>query len=155
MSVRSDECLSKILLQLKIQAIIVKDYWPLKGLLGSRISLCLCSIVFVFIRENNWRRFPLVLKGINADNYPRHSSLIKLISIIVQVKAHNEALSSSHWPNARLPQRFWDFVLFGRRGEVISVALVFIYGLVQFVLCVRTMGLFGAISSEKNNIVEE
>lgn len=159
MSVHSDECLSKILLQLKFQAIILKDYWPLKGLLGSHIFLCLCSIVFIFIRENNWRGFPLVLEGINTDNYPLHSSLIKLISIIVQVKAHFEALSSSHWPTPPLPlplpQCFLDFILSADMGRLFwllcqpvvlgsfeNMSFFLFNGLLQFVLHVWSLALF-------------
>lgn len=84
MSVHNDECLSKILLQLKFQAIILKDYWPLKGLVRSQIFLCLCSIVFIFIRENNWKRFLSYLRVLAQTDYPLHTSLIKLISIIVR-----------------------------------------------------------------------
>lgn len=84
MSVHNDECLSKILLQLKFQAIILKDYWPLKGLVRSHIFLCLCSIVFIFIRENNWKRFLSYLRVLAQTDYPLHTSLIKLISIIVR-----------------------------------------------------------------------
>lgn len=38
MSIRDDECLSEILLQLKFQAIILKDYWPLRGPVGSHAA---------------------------------------------------------------------------------------------------------------------
>lgn len=77
MSVRNDECLSKILLQLKFQAIILKDYWPLKGPVRSHVFFSppsvFASAVFVFIRENNWKLFPCVLEGINTDRLsPAH-----------------------------------------------------------------------------------
>lgn len=51
--IHNDECLRMILLQLKFEAIILKDYWPLRALSMSHISPS--SSVFILIRQDYWR----------------------------------------------------------------------------------------------------
>lgn len=88
MSVRNDECLSKILLQLKFQAIILKDYWPLRGPVRSHVFFLLSLSLRVQYSSSLERTigsfFLAYLKVLTQTDYPLHTSLIKLISIIVR-----------------------------------------------------------------------